>query len=80
MPTILRQDGFEVRIRTRDRAPAHVHIFRGGTEVIINLGVGAKFPVIRDINGMSRQNVRRAFEITSQNNGLFLEHWREIHG
>ncbi len=66
MPTILRQGGFEFRIRTRDHEPPHIHIFRGGTEVVINLGVGTESPAIRDINGMNRQNVRRAFEITIQ--------------
>ncbi|MGI9034664.1 MAG: DUF4160 domain-containing protein [Pyrinomonadaceae bacterium] len=66
-------------IRTRDHAPAHVHIFRAGTEVIINLGVDGK-PAIRDINGMSRQNVVRALAITVQNNKMFLRRWREIYG
>ncbi len=80
MPTILRQNGFEIVIRTHDHEPPHVHVFRGGTEVIINLGIGAGFPAIRDVNGMSRQNVRRAFEIAVQNNGMFLRRWREIHG
>ena len=80
MPIILRKNGFEVRLRTRDHEPPHVHIFRGGTEVIINLGIGAQSPAIREINGMSRQNVRLAFEITVQNNEMFLQCWREIYG
>jgi hypothetical protein len=79
MPTILRQDGFEVRIRTRDHEPPHVHIFRGGTEVVINLGIGKKLPAIRDINGMNRQNVSRAFSIIVENNAEFLRRWREIY-
>ena len=28
MPTIYRQDGFEVMIYTNDHRPAHVHIFK----------------------------------------------------
>jgi Domain of unknown function (DUF4160) len=38
MPTGLRQDGFDVMIYTDDHPPAHVHVFKAGEEIIIDLG------------------------------------------
>ena len=38
MPTIYRQNGFEVMIYTNDHRPAHVHIFKADGEVLIYLG------------------------------------------
>jgi NADPH-dependent glutamate synthase beta subunit-like oxidoreductase len=80
MPTILRRNGFEFVIRTRDHEPPHVHVLYAGTEVLFNLGIGDDMPTIREIRGMNRQNVRRAFEIAVENNEMFLARWREIYG
>ena len=30
MPTLIRHEGFEVRIYTLDHSPAHVHVFKAG--------------------------------------------------
>jgi len=37
MPTVLREDGFEVRIYTFDHPPAHVHVAKAGAIVRIEL-------------------------------------------
>jgi hypothetical protein len=38
MPTVLRKDGFAVRIYFNDHLPPHVHVFKGGGQVRISLG------------------------------------------
>ena len=38
MPTVLREDGFEVRIYTFDHPPPHVHVAKAGAIVRIDLG------------------------------------------
>ncbi|CAN5845244.1 hypothetical protein BH20ACI4_BH20ACI4_07180 [soil metagenome] len=80
MPTILRRNGFEFVIRTRDHEPPHVHVLYAGTEVLFNLGIADEMPLIREVRGMNRRNVRRAFEIAVENNEMFLMRWREIYG
>lgn len=76
MPTILRQNGFDVMIFTNDHRPAHVHVFKTGAEVVLSL-----LPVnIRDNYRMSKRDVRKAVEIVSANQQLLLRAWRELHG
>ena len=80
MPTILRQSGFEFVIRTHDHLPPHVHVLHGGTEVVLNLGMEGNTPFVREMRGMAARNIRRALEITVENNEVFLIEWRRIHG
>jgi Domain of unknown function (DUF4160) len=76
MATIMTQDGFQVMIFTNDHQPAHVHVFKAGTEAVINL-----VPVrIRENYRMSKKNLRKAVEIVAGNQGLLRQAWREIHG
>jgi len=75
MPTILRQDGFEVMIYTRDHEPPHVHVWRVGTELVINLE-----PLdLRENNGMLPNNARKAFDIVAYNQTDLLIAWRRLH-
>ena len=37
MPTVIREDGFEVRIYTFDHPPAHVHVAKAGAIVRVDL-------------------------------------------
>jgi hypothetical protein len=54
MPTVLREDGFELMIYTNDHQPAHVHVHKAGAEAVIELD-----PVfLRDVIGMSKKNAR----------------------
>lgn len=76
MPTIVRQNGFDVMIFTNDHRPAHVHVFKGRAEVVLTLA-----PVsIRENFRMSKGNVRKALEIVSNNEAALMQAWREIHG
>ena len=80
MPTVLRQDGFEIAVRPRDHGPPHVHVLHSGKEVVILLGVGVEVPRVRENRGMRRRNVRKAMDIVMANNDEFLKEWRKIYG
>ena len=80
MPTVLRQRGFEVAIRPRDHGPPHVHVLHSGEEVVILLGVGDLVPRVRENRGMRERNVRKAMDIVTANNEIFLKEWQMIYG
>ncbi len=68
--------GLEVMIYTQDHIPAHVHIWRAGAEIVINI---ASLEII-SAEGMSRRNAAKAVEIVEENQEYLLERWHEIHG
>jgi len=82
MPTVLRADGFQVRIRLppREHGPAHVHVRKSGTAVIINLPDGDQPLTIRRVRGMSAADVVAAFRLVDVNVELLLKEWRRYHG
>lgn len=80
MPTVLRQDGFDVMIYTDDHPPAHVHVLKAGGEVIINLGDEKTVPSVRQNKRMPWRDERRALIIIGDRQQELLARWREIHG
>lgn len=80
MPTVLRHSGYEIRIRTRDHGPPHVHVWHSGKEVVILLGTERDVPTVRDKRGMSERNMRRALELVAQNQRMLLLEWAKIYG
>lgn len=82
VPTVLRSRGFEVRIyfRPREHGPAHVHIEKGGLEVIVNLGDATHLPKVRGATRMSPKDVRDALELVLAKGVYLLEVWRKLHG
>lgn len=52
MATILRVQGFDFRIYTNDHPPAHVHVIKGGGEVVIEIGDEQTAPSLREIYRM----------------------------
>ncbi len=76
MPTVLRQEGYEIVIRSNDHWPAHVHAFEGDGEAKIDLN-----PVeVKQVWNMKRQVARNAKRIVSENQEYLLQRWEEIHG
>jgi len=80
MPTVLRKDGFDVMIYTQDHFPAHVHVWKAGKQIIIDLGSDQEAPSVRENVSMSKANGRRALRIVEENQSLLLDGWRQIHG
>ena len=80
MPTVLAVDGFAVRIYTHDHSPAHVHVVRAGSVVVISLPTDSADAMIERVEEMSRANIRKAFDIVNDNAELLQRKWEEIHG
>lgn len=80
MPTVLRKDGFAVRIYFKDHLPPHVHVFKGGGQVRISLGSETEHPQLVQIEGMSDKDAAKALEIVTEHRLELLEKWEEIHG
>ncbi len=78
MPMILRSNGFLFVIYPNDHEPPHVHIFRAGAELIIDLAIKGDEPVIRDVYRMKNREIAIAMAIVRANNDLFLKCWRKI--
>jgi hypothetical protein len=77
MATVLRRDGFDFRIYTKDHEPEHVHIVKAGEVVIVVL----TNPVsTREIHKMKDKDVRRAVVIAQEERALLLAKWQEMHG
>lgn len=77
MPTVLRKDGFQVRIYPNDHQPAHVHVFKADGEVKINIAIEVK--VIEVAGRISNKDVSKAIELVTQYQQTLLAKWREIH-
>lgn len=74
MPTVLRVAGFSLMIYTRDHAPRHVHVFRAGKEVVINVDAIA----VQDLRYMPAPDVRRALKIVADNQAFLQSEWERI--
>jgi hypothetical protein len=80
MPTVFRQEGFAIDVYTFDHEPAHVHIWKAGKEIVIDLGESAEAPSIRENNGMKKNEVRKAYSLVEKNLVYLRQRWREFHG
>ena len=78
MPTIWRSGGFRFVIWPEDHSPPHVHVFRAGLEIVVNLET--ELPYVRDNYGMRQSDERAALLIAALNRQAFLARWKEING
>jgi hypothetical protein len=78
MPTVLRVDGFSVRIYPNDHTPEHVHVLKAGAEVIITIEANAPV-VIREVTRMRPSDVAAAVRLIEDHVDLLLQYWNEIH-
>ena len=76
MGTVHRESGFTFRIWSEDHEPPHVHAWKGGRQLLINLS-----PVgVRNRRGMKDNDAMRALAIVEREREKMLRNWREIHG
>lgn len=76
MPTVLRVDGFAVRIYENDHEPAHVHVYVAGGSCRIEIAT----KTITGAMAMKPRDVLRAVRIVETNEKLLTRRWEEIHG
>ena len=81
MPTVLRANGFQVRIYTEDHTERpHVHVWKAGTVVVIELATTGSPQEVREAEGMRQSDVNGAFRLVAMNATYLLHQWRKIHG
>ena len=80
VPTVFRQAGYRIMIYGDDHPPMHVHVFKAGGEVIINLGDEHTPPAVRKNTAVKRTDERRALEIVGDNQDRLIQEWRRKHG
>ena len=77
MPTVLREEGFEVRIYTLDHPPPHVHVAKAGAIVRIDL---ATRTVTEIVGTISDRDVKRAEQLVARHAKRLTAEWTNIHG
>lgn len=77
MPTLIRHEGFEIRIYTLDHAPPHVHAFKAGAVMKIDLSTCMVTEVVGEI---SDRDVRRAERLVADNIEALQQAWERLHG
>ena len=82
VPTVLTDGGFQVRILLppREHGPAHVHVWKAGAVVVIDLPDSGQPFGVRTIAGMRDVDVVAAFRLVEANVAMLLEQWRKYHG
>jgi hypothetical protein len=82
VPTVLSADGFQLRILLPpgEHGPAHVHVRKAGSVVVIDLPDGEQPLGIRTIRRMREADVVAAFRVVERNVDMLLEQWRKYHG
>jgi len=76
VPTLIREDGFEVRIYTLDHPPPHVHVAKAGAIVKIDLST---HHAIEIVGAMSDRDVKRAERLVARNTQFLKLEWEKLH-
>lgn len=77
MPTVLREAGFEVRIYTCDHPPPHVHVWKAGAVVKIDL---ATQEAVEIVGAITDREVKRAERLVARHAARLKREWTKIHG
>jgi hypothetical protein len=77
MPTLVRHEGFEVRIYTFDHPPPHVPTFKAGAVLKINLSTCRVTEIAGDV---SDRDVKRAGRLIAEHAPALRQAWEGLHG
>ena len=80
MPTLIRQDGFDIRMYFDDHEPPHIHAFKSGGQAKIAIGDSLTIPNLILVQGMNAKDARKAIEIVMEYQTQLLAKWEEYHG
>lgn len=77
MVTVLyrQRHGYDVVIHTEDHGPPHVHVIKGGNEVLIEL---TTWRIIEN-HRFNRRELRRISRLLRENETLLVETWSRLH-
>ena len=77
MPTLIREEGFEVRIYTFDHPPPHVHVAKADAMVKITLSTQRAVEIVGTI---SDRDVKRAERLMARHAQALKRAWEKLHG
>ena len=75
MPTVIREDGYTIRIYLNDHIPAHVHVLKAEKEARVTL---EEIEIMDNIDFTSKE-LRRIIEIVEAHHDELLEVWDTYH-
>jgi hypothetical protein len=76
VPTLIRENGYEVRIYTLDHPPPHVHVAKAGATLKIDL---ATCQVVHIVGAISDRDVKRAEDLVTKHAPFLRVEWTKIH-
>jgi hypothetical protein len=76
VPTLIREQGLEIRIYTLDHPPPHVHVAKAGAIVKIDLSTQHAVEIVGTI---SDADVKRAERLVAQNAQFLKLEWEKLH-
>ena len=76
MPTLIREQGFEVRIYTLDHPPPHVHVAKAGAIAKIDLSTRQAIEIV---GAISDRDVKRAERLVTRNAQVLKLEWEKLH-
>lgn len=82
MPTIVEEDGFQIKVflPPREHAPAHVHVSKAGGVVIITLPDATQPLTVRSVSKQMRNaDVVAAVRLIEAHVDTCWKHWRKYH-
>jgi hypothetical protein len=80
VPTVLRLGGVRVMIYTNDHRPAHVHVWDGRRQAVLNLNCPDGPVELRENYGFSWPAVKRLVRVLQGYVQVLCAAWRAIHG
>lgn len=82
MPTVLEQDGFQIKVflPPREHGPAHVHVYKAGAVAVINLPDATQPLTLRSVSKKMRNaDVVAAVRLVEAHVEMCWIHWRKYH-
>lgn len=83
MPTVLKKDGFVIRVLgpPREHPPPHVHVQKGNDAlVVLRLRMLDRPQRVWAVYDMKNEDVIKAFRIVEENHDQLLAAWEGMHG
>lgn len=74
---------FVFHIFSNDHDPSHVHVYKGGEKIVINLGDKTSPPSFvkrKRKTYMTEKNAAKAWKIVAVKQNYLLKMWGKIHG
>ena len=78
MPEIFREQGFRVVIYFDDHEPAHVHIYKGDSEIRIQ--IKGQCEILSVKGSISSKEQKKAMKLVTVHQSELFQIWEKIHG